>query len=70
MSVESKSTQTIEEIRIKDKFGNLKLTRKLTKGTSKVTLDIGLLPADIYFIEIFDGKEWHRKIPLYKRKAA
>mgnify|MGYP001466420956 CR=1 FL=1 len=59
VSVESKSTKTIEEVRVKDKLGNVKLSRKSVKGTKKVLLDLSLLPADIYFIEIFDGKEWH-----------
>lgn len=59
VSIESKSTKTINEIRIKDKLGNVKLSRKSVKGTKKTLLDLSLLPADIYFIEIFDGKEWH-----------
>ncbi len=58
VSVKSKSAKPIDEIRIKDKLGNIKLSSKLSKGTKEAVFDISTLPADVYFIEIFDGKEW------------
>ena len=59
ISVQSKSINTIKEIRVKDKLGNVKLIRKFTNGIKNGILEIGSLPPEIYFIEIFDGKVWY-----------
>ncbi len=59
ITVASKGIGTIEEIRIKDKNGNSKVTKRFANSSNRVVLDIGFLPSDIYIIEIFDGKKWH-----------
>ncbi len=55
---ESNEGKTIKQIRIMDKFGSVKKEIK-TANQSSVTIGISELKADIYTIQIFDGKEWH-----------
>ena len=59
ITVASKGFGTIEEIRVKDKFGNSRVTKRFANKSSSVLLDISFLPSDIYIVEIFDGKKWH-----------
>lgn len=56
--LESKTMSSIEEVRVKDKLGNLKINFRYKKGTGKIVLDLSALQPDIYYIEIFDGKSW------------
>jgi hypothetical protein len=45
----------IKQIRVLDKFGNLKKVIKLPLGTKKARLNLADLPANIYFLELSDG---------------
>lgn len=51
----------IKEIEITDKFGGIKKKNKLSGGTKKFKINMAELPADIYFIRIYDGKGWTSK---------
>lgn len=45
----------IKQVRVLDKFGNLKKVIKLPLGTKKARLNLAELPANIYFLELSDG---------------
>jgi hypothetical protein len=48
----------IKEIQLTDKIGNV-LKRYVYSGTDKqVTIDVSTLKADIYYIKLFNGKQW------------
>lgn len=60
-SVDKTSAQTpteIQEVRITDKSGNLKTINKYPKGTKSVNINTISLKSDVYFVQIFNGKEW------------
>jgi hypothetical protein len=48
----------IKEIRIIDKMGNIKSVTKVNGIKKNVLLNISRLTADLYTIQVFDGKEW------------
>jgi subtilisin family serine protease len=51
----------IKEIQLTDKMGNV-LKRYVYSGTDKqVTIDVSILKADIYYIKLFNGKQWQVK---------
>lgn len=52
----STKLQDIKEVKILNKYGNMKKTQKFPSNSQKITLNISNLPLDIYFIEISDGK--------------
>lgn len=62
VALEEKGDKTkkrdISELRVLDKLGNVKLTRKYGKGQKNVSLDVSALPADVYTIMVHDGKDW------------
>jgi len=59
-NVKSKGTG-IKEIQLTDKMGNV-LKRYVYSGTDKqVTIDVSALKADIYYIKLFNGKQWKGK---------
>jgi hypothetical protein len=45
-------------VKIVDKIGNIKKQWILPKNTQKTTLNISDLPADVYYINIFNGTDW------------
>lgn len=51
----SAKLQSIKEIKITDKLGNIKRVMKYASTSNSVTVDISNLPIDIYYIEVFDG---------------
>jgi hypothetical protein len=48
----------IKEVRVKDKQGVVKQLIRLPEGSKIASLNLFGLPSDIYFVEVFDGKEW------------
>jgi hypothetical protein len=52
----------IKEIRVTDKTGNIKKSIKYSIDVISTRIDISLLPPDIYYIQIFDGKKWNNKV--------
>ncbi|MBX2925972.1 MAG: M4 family metallopeptidase [Chitinophagaceae bacterium] len=53
------STQnTIQEIKITDKVGNVKRQLKFRGGQTTQTIDVSGLPNDIYTVNVFDGVKW------------
>ncbi len=54
-------TTTIKEIEVADKFGNIKKKIKFNDDTKKCKINIADLPADVYFIRVYDGKTWTTK---------
>jgi hypothetical protein len=52
------STTSIAEIRILNKNGGVEKAIKGISKTNKATIDLGYLPADIYYISVFDGQKW------------
>ena len=55
---EDKKTNKLKEIkqvRILDKFGQVKKQFKYAAGTTSITLDVSNLPSDIYIVEVTDG---------------
>lgn len=60
-SVDKTNTQTsteIQEVRITDKLGNLKIINKYSKGTKLVNINIASLKSDMYVVQIFNGNNW------------
>lgn len=51
-------TSSIQQVRITDKTGNIKSFTKKEYKVNKATIDISNLPADIYYISVFDGTKW------------
>ena len=49
---------SFSEIRIIDKLGNIRKQFKFAKETKSGYIDVSELPADIYTIQVFDGKKW------------
>jgi Zn-dependent metalloprotease len=50
--------KTIRELKITDKMGNLIKQIKFPGVNKKETIDISVLPSDIYYVQVFDGKIW------------
>ncbi len=48
--------QDIKEIKVMDKYGNVKKIQKYPANSSRVTLNLSNLLFDIYIIEVSDGK--------------
>lgn len=48
--------QDIKEVKILNKYGNIKRVQKFPANSQKVTLNLNILPLDIYFVEVSDGK--------------
>jgi lysyl endopeptidase len=53
----------IRFIRIYDKFGSVRKMVTQGAGTKLATIDISMLPTDVYFVEVSDGKNMIR-VPL------
>jgi hypothetical protein len=49
---------SIKAIIVRDKMGKIFTKMEFPKGVSQHTFNIGHLPNDMYFIDIFDGKAW------------
>lgn len=49
----------IIEIELIDKMGLVKLKRKIGKGIKTTTINVAILPNDVYTMRIFDGQTWH-----------
>lgn len=52
------SGKVIKEIKITDKMGNVLRRIRFSGINKKETIDVSLLPSDIYYIQVFDGKTW------------
>lgn len=59
--IDTKNTVSFSEIRIIDKFGNIKKQVKVPSDTKTYTLDISNLSTDIYTVLVFDGVSWTGK---------
>jgi hypothetical protein len=53
----------IQLIRIFDKLGVLRIQKSFTGKVDQAVIDLSTLPTDIYFVEIFDGKN-KKRFPL------
>jgi hypothetical protein len=64
ISFQSKNKQkttrqnTIQEIKISDKVGNIKRHLKFKGEQSTQTVDVSWLPSDVYTVSVFDGVKW------------
>ena len=58
-SIDKKTT--IKEIMVTDKTGSIKKDITYSNKITSALIDISLLPPDIYYIQIFDGKNWTSK---------
>ncbi len=56
-----KQKKNIKEIQILDKTGQIRRVAKFGNNQQRVNLNISGLAPDIYYIKIFDGKEWKSK---------
>lgn len=56
-----KQKKNIKEIQIVDKTGRVRKLAKYGNNVQRVTLNISDLAPDVYYIKIFDGKEWRNK---------
>lgn len=56
-----KKEKDIHEIHVIDKTGNVKRMGKYSGKTKLVTFNISGLQPGIYFVKIFDGKNWEVK---------
>ncbi len=54
-------TKDIREVQIIDKTGQVKRMFKFGSNMQRVNLNISGLAPDIYYIKVFDGKEWKSK---------
>lgn len=52
------SGKGIKEITITDKMGNIIKRIKFSGANRKETVDISMLPSDVYYLQVFDGKVW------------
>ncbi|HWR33759.1 MAG TPA: M4 family metallopeptidase, partial [Chitinophagaceae bacterium] len=52
--------KTIREIKITGKMGNLMKQIRFTGVNKRETIDISILPSDIYYVQVFDGKNLDR----------
>jgi len=56
-----KENKKIKEVQIIDKLGNIKKLVKYAGEQKLVNLSISGLPADLYYVKIFDGQKWESK---------
>jgi hypothetical protein len=56
-----KQKKNIKEVQIVDKTGMVRKVAKFGNNVQRVSLNISDLNPDIYYIKIFDGKEWRSK---------
>jgi hypothetical protein len=61
-----KQKRNIKEVQIIDKTGQVRKTAKFGNNVQRVNLNISDLTPDIYYIKIFDGKEWKSKPIIIK----
>jgi hypothetical protein len=52
------SAATIKKIKIIDELGNLKFIEDCGDGRKSVRLNVNSLHNDVYYLHIYDGKEW------------
>ncbi len=52
------SKEKFYELQLTDKFGAVKKQVKFAGGVQQAKIDLSMLPADLYFIRIWDGKGW------------
>lgn len=57
----SLTSSRIYEISIQDKIGKIVFTKKYDGNTKKVTVNISVLKPDVYYIKVWNGKEWKSK---------
>lgn len=58
-SIEIKGTdKVIKEIKITNKMGNVVKQIRCSGVNKNETIDVSSLPADIYYVQVFDGKTW------------
>ncbi len=60
------SDHSIREVQISDKTGRILRQTRYGPGTQRLTLDMSGLKPDVYFLRVFDGKEW-RSESIIKR---
>jgi hypothetical protein len=63
-SVDEKGT--IKEVRIADKAGNVRRRVVYPVKHKAVSINLSALPADLYFVQIFDGVKWSTKTVFKK----
>lgn len=51
--------QSFQKIRIINKMGIVKQNNQYNAGTKSVSVNISLLPPDVYTIQMFDGNTWY-----------
>lgn len=58
------SGKTITEVKIIDKFGNIRLQIRFPGYNKMVKIDVSRLPSDIYYLHVFAGQVWATKLIL------
>lgn len=58
VSVETNDQRDIQEVKVIDSYGAVKKTYSYSGRTNKVTFSVAALPANVYYIQIYDGKIW------------
>jgi hypothetical protein len=62
IKIDSRSkNKKIREVRLIDKLGNVKRAEKYSGELNIVNLNISGLPPDVYYLKIYDGKQWETK---------
>lgn len=57
-SKRSSDASVIKQIKIIDKLGNVKLAEKYGDGRNTIKVNVSKLRSDVYYLHIFDGKQW------------
>lgn len=60
-TVKNDRTMSIREIHVTDKLGNVVKQFKYGTGNKRTSLNISSLKSDVYFLRVFNGKEWKSK---------
>jgi hypothetical protein len=60
------ATTMIKEIRVSDKIGTIKRRFVYNLRNKAVKINLSSLPADVYYLQIFDGTKWSTKSIIKK----
>ena len=57
-TLKNDKSSDIREIQVMDKFGKVVKQFKYSSGNKRATINMSELRTDVYFIKVFNGKEW------------
>lgn len=63
----AKPLQEITQVKVMDKLGLVKKMFRFSRGSRSVTLNVSDLPADVYYLDISDGKQQQRVLISIRR---